>query len=76
MSEENVEIVRRLFEQWEQGDWSGGRALFDDDCEVVFTTSAFPDAGAYHVGGEALRAWIRFTEADRQVALDAAGLSE
>jgi uncharacterized protein len=63
MSQENVEIVRELFEHWERGDWGGGRELFDDNCEVVFSTSWFPDAGAYGVGREALRAWIAFTDA-------------
>ena len=59
MSEENVEIVRRVFEIWERGDWGAGRELFDDSCEFVFSTSWFPDAGVY-VGREALHAWIDF----------------
>ena len=58
-----MEIVRQLLEHWKRGDWRGGRELVDDDCEVVFSTSWFPDAGAYSVGREALRAWINFTEA-------------
>jgi ketosteroid isomerase-like protein len=63
MSQENVEIVGQLFKRWERGDWGAGRRFFDDSCEVVFSTSAFPDAGAYNVGREALRAWGNFTEA-------------
>ena len=63
MSQENVEIVRHLVEHWERGDWGAGREFYDDGCEVVFSTSAFPDAGGYTVGREALRAWMSFTEA-------------
>ena len=68
MSEEDVEVVRRVFEHWERGDFAGGRDLFEDRCEVVFGTSAFPDAGAYSVGREALGAWINFTEAFEEFA--------
>jgi ketosteroid isomerase-like protein len=60
---QNVEIVRRLFEHWERGEWEAGREVFEDTCEVVFSTSAFPDAGSYRAGREALRAWLNFTEA-------------
>jgi ketosteroid isomerase-like protein len=70
MSQENVEIVRQLFKHWERGDWGEGRELFDDSCEVVFSTSASPDAGAYSVGREALRAWIDFTEAFEEFATE------
>lgn len=63
MSQENIRIVRELFERWERGEWSEGRELFDDSCEVVFGTSAFPDPGAYLVGRDALRAWMSFVEA-------------
>jgi ketosteroid isomerase-like protein len=67
MSVENVEIVRQLLGHWQRGDWRGGRDLVDDDCKVVFSTSWFPDAGAYSVGREALRAWINFTEAWEEI---------
>jgi ketosteroid isomerase-like protein len=67
MSQQNVETVRRLLEHWKRGDWSGGRELVADDCEVVFSTSWFPDAGAYSVGREALRAWLSFTEAWEEI---------
>ena len=61
MSEENVEIVRQLFDHWERGDWAAGRELFGDGCEVIFSTSAFPDPGSYTLGRGALRAWTTFT---------------
>ena len=63
MSQENVEIVRRLIEHWEQGDWRWGRDVFDDDCEAVFSASWFPEADRYRVGAEAMRAWTDFTDA-------------
>ena len=63
MSQENVEVVRRLIEHWEQGDWRWGRDVFDDDCEAVFSASWFPEADRYRVGAAALRAWTGFTDA-------------
>ena len=63
MSQENVEIVRRLIEHWEQGEWRWGKDVFDDDCEAVFSASWFPEADHYRVGAEALRAWTGFTDA-------------
>jgi hypothetical protein len=73
MSQENVEIVRRLIEHWEQGDWRWGRDVFDEECEAVFSASWFPEADDYRVGVEALRAWTGFTDAFEtfEVRLDA-----
>jgi ketosteroid isomerase-like protein len=62
MSQENVEVVHHIFEHWERGDWGWGREFFDDSCEVVLSTSWFPDAGTYRIGREALRAWLGFTD--------------
>jgi ketosteroid isomerase-like protein len=36
MSEENVAILRRLFEGWVQGDYSVGRDTFDPDVAYEF----------------------------------------
>jgi ketosteroid isomerase-like protein len=66
MSQENVEIARELLKLWERGDHGGGRELYDDSCEIVFSTSWFPDPGAYRVGAEALGAWATFTDAFEQ----------
>jgi ketosteroid isomerase-like protein len=63
MSQENVEVVRRVFDHWARGDWGSGREFFDDRCEAVFGASWFPEAGTHRVGREALRAWIAFTDA-------------
>ncbi|MGI8461408.1 MAG: nuclear transport factor 2 family protein [Solirubrobacterales bacterium] len=62
MSSENEKIVRRLFDHWVKGEWAAGQAFFADDCEVVFGTSAFPDAGTYSVGRDALDAWRGFMD--------------
>jgi ketosteroid isomerase-like protein len=69
MSEENVEVVRKLFDYWERGEWASGRELYEDRCEVVFSTSWFPDAGTYQVGREALTAWIAFIDAFEEFAV-------
>jgi ketosteroid isomerase-like protein len=63
MSQENLEIVRRLVEHWEQGDWSWGRDVFHDECEAVFSASWFPEADQYRVGRDALHAWASFMDA-------------
>ena len=63
MSTENVEIVRRLVEHWEQGDWRWGAEVFDDECEAVFSASWFPEADRHRVGTDALRAWTGFRDA-------------
>jgi ketosteroid isomerase-like protein len=41
MSQENVEIVRRVYAEWEQGKFGGALALFDPD--IVFE-SFMPDS--------------------------------
>jgi ketosteroid isomerase-like protein len=71
MSQKNVEIVRQLFKHSGRGDWRGGRDLMVDDCEFVFGTSWFPDAGVYNAGPEAVDAWIAFTEAFDELATGA-----
>jgi ketosteroid isomerase-like protein len=54
MSEESVEIVRRMFERFAHGDFSG-LADAADEFEWV-STSELPDAGTYR--GEAAKRWI------------------
>jgi hypothetical protein len=62
MSEENVEIVRQILGHWERHEWAGGRELYDDHCEVVFSTAWLPDPDTYVIGDEALGAWISFLD--------------
>jgi ketosteroid isomerase-like protein len=71
MSEANVEIVQKVFDYWERGEWARGRELYEDGCEVVFSTSWFPDAGTYPVGREALAAWVAFVDAFVEFAVGA-----
>jgi hypothetical protein len=54
VSEENVEAVRQTCAAWERGEWAARAELFDPDLEVVYSTSAFPDAGTYRGGRVAL----------------------
>ena len=55
MSEENVEVVRALYEELSRGDFSEIERL-GDDFEFV-TGPDVPDAGTYR--GEAARRWLR-----------------
>jgi ketosteroid isomerase-like protein len=63
MSEENVDAVRQACAAWERGEWDASAELFDPDLEVVYSTSAFPDAGTYRGGRVVLNAWRRWLEA-------------
>jgi ketosteroid isomerase-like protein len=54
MSQENVEVVRAMFERFAEGDFSG-LADMADDFEWV-SSPELPDAGTYR--GEAARRWI------------------
>ena len=55
MSQENVESVRALYEQFSRGDFSAIERL-GDDFEFV-TSPDVPDAGTYR--GDAARRWLR-----------------
>src|SRR5437867_8665390 len=55
MSQENVEVVRALYEELSRGDFSEIERL-GDDFEFV-TSPDVPDAGTYR--GEAARRWLR-----------------
>jgi len=54
MSQENVEIVREVYEQFARGDFSWFAEL-PDDLEFVASRD-LPDAGTYR--GEAARRWL------------------
>ena len=57
MSQENVEIVRAVYERWSEGDLRLSVDLFDP--HVVFVLQPeFPDAGVYS-GVEAIAAYTR-----------------
>ena len=62
MSPENVEIVRRIFDEWGSGNFQAGTELFDPHTLLVLR-EGFPDAGAYH-GPEQIGGYMRgFLEA-------------
>jgi ketosteroid isomerase-like protein len=66
MSEENVEIVRRVLDAYVRGDYETGLAAFDPDVE--FDVSIRPEGHVYrgHQGVvEALRTWTGTWEAYR-----------
>ena len=58
MSEQNVEVVRRVYAEWEQGKFGGAVALFDPD--IVFE-SFMPDSServTFH-GPEGVEVFMR-----------------
>ena len=57
MSEENVEIVRRVYDEWGRGNFRAGGELFDSHT-VLIVRSEFPEAGAYH-GREEMNGYLR-----------------
>ncbi len=69
MSQENVEIVRAVYERWSEGDFSTAD-LFDP--HVVFVLRPeFPDAGAY-LGAQAVATYMRgFLEPWRHLTIEA-----
>ena len=69
MSQENVEIVRRLYEKWGNGDFRVG-AVFYDSRVLFIPLARLPDSGeALYIGPEEIRefmhgwlnAWVNLT---------------
>jgi uncharacterized protein len=66
MSQENVEIVRGLYEAWQRGDFEAGMEPFDEDVEW-FNPPEAPGSGSFR-GREGVRhamaswigAWVDF----------------
>jgi ketosteroid isomerase-like protein len=70
MSEENVEVVRRIYEQWAQGNFRAGVELYDPLILMV-QGQGLPEAGAY-LGLDGLRDYMRaFLEAWERVTIEA-----
>ena len=57
MSQENVQALRRVYEEWARGRFRAGSELFDQWVVLVLRPE-FPDAGAY-VGPEGIRRYMR-----------------
>ena len=73
MSQENVEVVRRVYDAWNAGDMTALRALCDPDV-VMHHPEGWPEPGP-SVGREAMIVRIREFY-DTGDALEAAGLRE
>jgi ketosteroid isomerase-like protein len=61
MSQENVELVRRGHEAFEQGDLSAALGLLDPEV-VCYTAAPLPDPDTYHGTEGFLRWFARWTE--------------
>jgi uncharacterized protein len=60
VSQENVEIVRPIYDRWAEGDFTAGRELFAPDLTTVWAED-FPTAGTYHGAdghAAAMREWL------------------
>src|SRR3954452_7959517 len=55
MSQQNVEIVRRAIEAWNEGNVDTFLGFFDHDCEVTFSPEV-PEPGPFR-GHAELRQW-------------------
>lgn len=61
MSEENVEVVRGVYERWAEGDFRAGVELFHPEFEFVLP-SGFPESGTYRGVGEMAEYMREFLE--------------
>ncbi len=57
MSQENVEIVREVFEHLNRRDWAAVMAAYDEEVVLVVHGNAAPDAGIF-CGREAVGRWF------------------
>jgi ketosteroid isomerase-like protein len=70
MPADNLEVVRQTCAAWERGDWAASAEFFAPGIEVVYSSSAFPDAGTYRGGSRALDAWGRWLEAWEEFSME------
>jgi ketosteroid isomerase-like protein len=76
MSEENVEIVRRLNEAWNRRDLTAWLALFPSDGEIDWSRSRGPLKGVYRGHGELEVFWNEFWSTFEEVRVEAHGFTE
>ena len=57
MSQENVEVVRSIYDAWGRGDFRAGTELYDPEVQLVLRPE-FPDAGVYR-GSDEIRTYMR-----------------
>jgi hypothetical protein len=68
MSQENVEVVRAIYEEWRRGNFRAGVRLYDPFALLV-QSAEFPESGAY-LGTQAIREHMRtFLEAWSRVTI-------
>jgi ketosteroid isomerase-like protein len=70
MSQENVEIVRRIFEAWALADWSIGNDYYDE--HIVFVMSPdFPAFGVYYGIDQVRVYWRDFLQQFERTTIEA-----
>ena len=70
MSEENVEAVRRIYEEWGRGNFREGVELYDPDI-VLVQSSEFPESGTY-LGPDGVRRYMTtFLDAWERLTIEA-----
>jgi ketosteroid isomerase-like protein len=75
MPEKNVEIVRRIYEQWAQGNFRAGVELYDPNI-LLIQGQGFPERGEY-LGVDGVRDYMAmFLEAWERVTIEARELLE
>jgi uncharacterized protein len=60
MSQQNVEMLRSIYDRWAEGDFRAGRELLDANVTTV-SAQDFPTAGTYHGPdghAAAMREWL------------------
>ena len=57
MSQENVDLVREIYERINRRDWAAILAAFDEEVVLVVHESVGPDAGIFR-GREAVGRWF------------------
>jgi ketosteroid isomerase-like protein len=75
MSQENVEIVRGIYEEWRKGNFRAGVELYDP-LALLVQGEGFPESGAYLGLDEIARYMRAFLEAWKHVTIEAQDLVE
>ena len=73
MAEENVEILRRIYADWAEGNFASGTELYDEHLVLVLRPE-FMDAGAYSGMREMQRYMRAFLEGWEVVTIEATHL--
>jgi ketosteroid isomerase-like protein len=75
MSQENVEVVRGIYERWREGDFRAGVDVFDPLVLFVLRRE-FPDAGTY-LGLERVAEYTRgFLDPWRRITIEAEEITD